>query len=179
MDTSSADNVGITDTQESVSASGRLRKVRRILPDGSQEFEDDFDAPVKQGFAIEDKLVSAKFTAVNFVQEMVGADVNIAHFQREGFIRPILVKEADGLGIKVPHVGIHDIRGQVGSRRYLDVMDVTSQKNIQMTMKEFSKYWTTPPDQRTQLLNVISLEFSNTKLDPQVKLFQSFVLVYK
>ena len=56
----------------------------------------------------------------------------------------------------------------MGSRRYLDVMDVTSQRNIQMTMKEFSKYWSTPPESRTQLLNVISLEFSNTKLDPQV-----------
>ena len=64
---------------------------------------------------------------------------------------------------------MHEIRAHVGSRRYLDVMDVTTQKNIQLTMKEFNKYWDTPAEQRTQLLNVISLEFSNTKLDPQVE----------
>jgi F-box/leucine-rich repeat protein 10/11 len=35
---------------------------------------------------------------------------------------------------------VQEIRALVGSRRYLEVMDVTSQKNIQMTMKEFNKY---------------------------------------
>ena len=133
------DNVGQTATSESVttSSSGRLRKVR-LLPDGSQEV-DDFDMPVKPTVAIEEKLTSDKFTSVSFVQEMHGTDLTIAHCQREGFIRPILVKEADGLGIKIPNVGLDEIRSQVGSRRYIDVMDVDSQKNIQMTMKEFSR----------------------------------------
>ena len=97
-------------------------------------------------------------------------EVSITHFQKEGgFTNPILVRDKEGLGVKVPNVTVHEIRAQVGSRRYLDVMDVTTQKNIQLTMKEFNKYWDTPAQQRSQLLNVISLEFSNTKLDPQVR----------
>jgi len=35
-------------------------------------------------------------------------------------------------------------------------------------MKEFEKYWEQPPESRKKLLNVISLEFSNTKLDLNV-----------
>ena len=37
-----------------------------------------------------------------------------------------------------------------------------------MTMKEWHKYYETPAPQRRDLYNVISLEFSNTKLDNQV-----------
>ena len=39
-----------------------------------------------------------------------------------------------------------------------------------MTMKEWHKYFDETPAQRRDLYNVISLEFSNTKLDNQVGL---------
>ena len=49
----------------------------------------------------------------------------------------------------------------------LDVMDVRTQKNMEMTMKEWQQYFDNPDKDR--LLNVISLEFSHTKLDKQVE----------
>lgn len=55
----------------------------------------------------------------------------------------------------------------VGSRRVLDVMDVNTQKNNEMTMKEWQKYYEDPSKDR--LLNVISLEFSHTKLENYVQ----------
>lgn len=55
----------------------------------------------------------------------------------------------------------------VGSRRVLDVMDVNTQKNLEMTMKEWEQYYEEPHKDR--LLNVISLEFSHTKLDNYVQ----------
>lgn len=61
----------------------------------------------------------------------------------------------------------------------LDVMDVNTQKNIEMTMKEWQRYYEDPS--KKKLLNVISLEFSHTKLDNygesswvSVKLFEWF-----
>ena len=42
-------------------------------------------------------------------------------------------------------------------------MDVRTQKNMEMTMKEWQQYFDNPDKDR--LLNVISLEFSHTKLD--------------
>ncbi|CAB3360728.1 Hypothetical predicted protein [Cloeon dipterum] len=49
----------------------------------------------------------------------------------------------------------------------LDVMDVNTQKNMDMTMKEWQKYYESPNKER--LLNVISLEFSHTKLESYVQ----------
>lgn len=54
-----------------------------------------------------------------------------------------------------------------GSRRQIDVMDVNTQKNIVMTMKEWARYYEDPV--RERLLNVLSLEFSHTKLDNYVQ----------
>lgn len=55
----------------------------------------------------------------------------------------------------------------LGSKRILDVMDVNTQKNEDMTMKEWQKYYEDPNKER--LLNVISLEFSHTKLENYVQ----------
>ena len=49
----------------------------------------------------------------------------------------------------------------------LDVMDVRTQKNMEMTMKEWQQYFDNP--EKDRLLNVISLEFSHTKLDKLVE----------
>lgn len=54
-----------------------------------------------------------------------------------------------------------------GARRLVDVMDVRTQKAIVMTMKDWCRYYNSPV--RDRLLNVISLEFSHTKLDNYVE----------
>lgn len=56
-----------------------------------------------------------------------------------------------------------------GSRRIVDVMDVNTQKGIEMSMSQFVRYYETPEAEREKLYNVISLEFSHTKLASIVK----------
>ncbi|XP_069047463.1 lysine-specific demethylase 2A isoform X2 [Lepisosteus oculatus] len=51
----------------------------------------------------------------------------------------------------------------------VDVMDVNTQKGIEMSMAQWRRYYETPPSQREKLYNVISLEFSHTKLENLVK----------
>ena len=48
----------------------------------------------------------------------------------------------------------------------VDVMEVATQRNLEMTMKEWQQYYENPNKDR--LLNVISLEFSHTKLEHYV-----------
>ncbi|XP_016119760.1 lysine-specific demethylase 2A-like, partial [Sinocyclocheilus grahami] len=55
------------------------------------------------------------------------------------------------------------------SRRMIDVMDVSTQKGTEMSMMQWKSYYATPPSQREKLYNVISLEFSHTKLESYVK----------
>ncbi len=54
-----------------------------------------------------------------------------------------------------------------GSNRQLDVMDVATQKGFIMPMKEWVDYY--EARKRDRLLNVLSLEFSNTKLEHYVE----------
>lgn len=60
-----------------------------------------------------------------------------------------------------------DIKKLVGSRRKVDVMDTLTQASSSMSLGQWSKYYQSQP--RHRLLNIISLEFSCTKLDPLVQ----------
>lgn len=51
----------------------------------------------------------------------------------------------------------------------IDVMDVSTQKGTEMSMAQWTRYYETPASQRDKLYNVISLEFSHTKLENLVK----------
>ena len=67
-----------------------------------------------------------------------------------------------------PTFTVYDVTKYVGVRRVLDVMDCATQLASQMTMKEWEDYYfqgSSDSGERKRILNVISLEFSSTKLD--------------
>ena len=55
-----------------------------------------------------------------------------------------------------------------GSRRVLDVVDVNTQKGLEMSLKEWVTYYENKEQHKDRLLNVISLEFSHTRLEDYV-----------
>lgn len=87
----------------------------------------------------------------------------LLHYQ----VKQIICFRLTGLRVPTSNFSINDVRMCVGSRRVLDVMDVNTQKNSEMTMKEWQKYYEDPD--KDKLLNVISLEFSHTKLENYVQ----------
>lgn len=48
-------------------------------------------------------------------------------------------------------------------------MDVSTQKETEMSMAQWTRYYETPVSQREKLYNVISLEFSHTRLENLVR----------
>uniref|UniRef100_A0A8C9YZR4 Lysine-specific demethylase 2B n=1 Tax=Sander lucioperca TaxID=283035 RepID=A0A8C9YZR4_SANLU len=78
---------------------------------------------------------------------------------------PLIFKEKDGLGISK----VVSWLWLAGSRRSVDVMDVSTQKGSEMSMAQFVRYYETPEEERDKLFNVISLEFSHTKLENLIK----------
>uniref|UniRef100_A0A671RXW8 [histone H3]-dimethyl-L-lysine(36) demethylase n=1 Tax=Sinocyclocheilus anshuiensis TaxID=1608454 RepID=A0A671RXW8_9TELE len=102
---------------------------------------------------------------------MEGKDLTYEYIQRCGLRDPIIFERPDGLGIKMPDpdFSVNDVKSLVGSRRMIDVMDVSTQKGTEMSMMQWKSYYATPPSQREKLYNVISLEFSHTKLESYVK----------
>lgn len=62
---------------------------------------------------------------------------------------------------------VAEIKKLVGSRRKVDVIDTLTQDSSSMSLGQWSKYYQSLP--RKRILNIISLEFSCTKLDPLVE----------
>ncbi|XP_036323429.1 jmjC domain-containing histone demethylation protein 1 isoform X1 [Rhagoletis pomonella] len=146
----------------------RERKQRKLYLEEWTPADDDLEGT--RGFSVSEKLESSKFAQTSMVREMRGSDLSVAFLQQYGFNIPLLFREKADLGLRMPDPNeftINDVRLCVGSRRILDVMDVNTQKNLQMTMKEWQQYYDNP--QKDRLLNVISLEFSHTRLDNYVQ----------
>uniref|UniRef100_A0A8C1X1K7 [histone H3]-dimethyl-L-lysine(36) demethylase n=1 Tax=Cyprinus carpio TaxID=7962 RepID=A0A8C1X1K7_CYPCA len=139
---------------------------RRYQDDGISD--DEIDG--KRTFDLEEKLHNTRFNS-DRIKRMEGKDFTYEYIQRCGLRDPIIFERPDGLGIKMPDpdFSVNDVKLFVGSRRMIDVMDVATQKGTEMSMAQWRRYYETPPSQREKLYNVISLEFSHTKLESLVK----------
>ncbi|KAM9841750.1 lysine (K)-specific demethylase 2Bb [Aulostomus maculatus] len=156
---------------ETCAESGRrLRSICRRLYDENEDLSDVEEIANIRGFSVEEKLSSDSYRA-NFVHSMEGKDFTYEYVQREALRVPLIFKEKEGLGIRMPdpEFTVTEIKGLVGSRRSVDVMDVSTQKGSEMSMAQFARYYETPEEERDKLFNVISLEFSHTKLENLIK----------
>ncbi|CAF1227733.1 unnamed protein product [Rotaria sp. Silwood1] len=148
----------------------RLRtQLRKNYVDDDDFFEEVFEKV--QRWQIEEKLTASDSYQGKFVEELTADEFNLSYIQRTGFPNPIIIKQHRGLGLRVPtsNFTIHDVRACIGSQRIIDVVHVDTQESSQMTMKSWTDYYDQPPEKRSQLLNVISLEFSHTKLEKYVE----------
>ncbi|KAM8816665.1 lysine-specific demethylase 2B isoform 6-T6 [Rhynchonycteris naso] len=146
------------------------RPIDRQRYDENEDLSDVEEIVSVRGFSLEEKLRSQLYQG-DFVHAMEGKDFNYEYVQREALRVPLIFREKDGLGIKMPDPDftVRDVKLLVGSRRLVDVMDVNTQKGTEMSMSQFVRYYETPEAQRDKLYNVISLEFSHTKLEHLVK----------
>ncbi|CAL8369108.1 unnamed protein product, partial [Gadus morhua 'NCC'] len=153
---------------------GRPRHSTRLRTGSRRRYHDDgiSDEEIdgRRMFDLEDKVHSERFSSDRVVR-MEGKDLTYEYIQRGGLRDPIIFEKPDGLGIKMPDpdFSVNDVKIFVGSRRMVDVMDVSTQKGTEMSMAQWRRYYETPHAQRDKLYNVISLEFSHTKLENLVK----------
>ncbi|XP_035246899.1 lysine-specific demethylase 2B isoform X1 [Anguilla anguilla] len=148
----------------------RLRSVCRRMYDENDDLSDVEEIANVRGFNLEEKLVSKSYNS-NYAKYMDGKDFTYEYVQKEALRSPLVFKVKDGLGIRMPDPDftVSEIKGLVGSRRAVDVMDASTQKGSEMSMAQFVRYYETPEEERDKLFNVISLEFSHTKLENLIK----------
>ncbi|XP_019362844.1 PREDICTED: lysine-specific demethylase 2B isoform X6 [Gavialis gangeticus] len=148
----------------------RLRSIGRRRYDENEDLSDVEEIVSIRSFNLEEKLRSKMYHG-DFVHAMEGKDFTFEYVQREALRIPLIFRSKDGLGIKMPDPDftVRDVKLLVGSRRIVDVMDVNTQRGVEMSMSQFVRYYETPEAQREKLYNVISLEFSHTKLENIVK----------
>lgn len=83
---------------------------------------------------------------------------------QQGFGNPIIIDGKEGLGMTIPpeNFSVFDVEGYIGGDHEMDVIDSTRQTDIKMSLKDFVGYFN--GFDRSRIFNVISLEFSNTRL---------------
>ncbi|XP_051886163.1 lysine-specific demethylase 7B-like isoform X2 [Pristis pectinata] len=108
-------------------------------------------------------------SASEIVVKMHGTQLTHKYLEKHRFEFPILVPKIDGLGIALPSntFSVRDVQEYVGGEKVIDVIDVARQADCKMKLQDFVEYFTAV--HRTKVLNVISLEFSDTKMSELVK----------
>ncbi|XP_075912797.1 lysine-specific demethylase 2A-like [Petromyzon marinus] len=130
----------------------------------------DEDIEGRRAFDIDEKLRSDAYS-VPHTHRLHGSELTFAYVQRNGLKTPLIFLETEGLRLMMPPqtFTVNDVKAYVGSRRVVDVMDVSTQRGVEMTMSQWARYYDSPADQRDKLYNVISLEFSHTRLEGLVQ----------
>ncbi|XP_069484923.1 lysine-specific demethylase 7A [Ambystoma mexicanum] len=148
-----------------------LMKKRRNWHRHDYTEADDGTKPVQAGTrAFVEQLQARSFpSADDVVQKMQGGQLTQRHLEKHGFNSPIMVPRLDDLGLRLPPptFSVLDVEHCVGGNKVIDVIDVARQADSKMKLRNFIEYFMNP--ERPKVLNVISLEFSDTKMSDLVK----------
>uniref|UniRef100_A0AAR2M000 PHD finger protein 8 n=1 Tax=Pygocentrus nattereri TaxID=42514 RepID=A0AAR2M000_PYGNA len=127
--------------------------------------------PVKTGSAqFVRELRSRTFPSADEVLlKPTGAQLTVDFLEERSFSVPVLVLRRDGLGMSLPPSSftVSDVEHYIGSDKEIDVIDVIRQADLKMKLGDFVAYYNSP--NRDRVLNVISLEFSDTRLSNLVE----------
>ncbi|KAM9502428.1 lysine-specific demethylase 7B-like isoform 3-T4 [Salvelinus alpinus] len=127
---------------------------------------DDGSRPVQAGTSVFVRELQNRIfpSADEIMVQMQGHQVTQKYLEKQGFHYPITVPKLDGLGLKLPpsSFSVRDVEEYVGGDKIVDVIDVARQADSKIKLREFVKYYYKP--YRPKVLNVISLEFSDTKM---------------
>uniref|UniRef100_A0A8B9MDR4 PHD finger protein 8 n=1 Tax=Accipiter nisus TaxID=211598 RepID=A0A8B9MDR4_9AVES len=98
-----------------------------------------------------------------------GAQLTVEYLEEKTFSVPILVARKEGLGMTLPPPTFtpRDVEHYVGAEKIIDVIDVGRQADCRMRLGDFVAYL--GGARRDRVLNVISLEFSDTRLSNLVE----------
>uniref|UniRef100_Q1RQ05 [histone H3]-dimethyl-L-lysine(36) demethylase n=2 Tax=Ciona intestinalis TaxID=7719 RepID=Q1RQ05_CIOIN len=135
--------------------------------DDDDAVEDEIDG--KRTYDIKEKLESSKYDG-EFLIDLKGHELTFERIQRYGLSDPLRIKDPDGLGMVMPDrstFSVSDVRAFVGGRRMVDVMECKTQRALEMSMRDFERYF--EGSDRKYIYNVISLEFSQSRLESLIQ----------
>uniref|UniRef100_A0A3P9QE47 PHD finger protein 8 n=1 Tax=Poecilia reticulata TaxID=8081 RepID=A0A3P9QE47_POERE len=149
----------------------RKRRGGNKQTDGNTGVARDPSKPVKTGspqFVRE--LRSRTFpNADEILLKPSGAQLTVDFLEEHSFSVPVMVLRRDGLGMTLPpsSFSVSDVEHHIGADKEIDVIDVSRQCDLKMRLGDFVEYYNST--NRDRVLNVISLEFSETRLSNLVE----------
>ncbi|KAI9209865.1 lysine-specific demethylase 2B-like protein [Polychytrium aggregatum] len=146
-----------------------IRKSTRARSDVNYSYSDLPSVPNDQ-LKFTKVLESRVFVESKF-QKIKGRDLTADWCCTNGLRYPVIIPTPEGLGMTMPSASItvREIANVCGLTRIVEVIEVATQSTRTMTLDKWAAYFEQPPRQRRQILNVISLEFSDTPLAKLVK----------
>uniref|UniRef100_A0A8C2WQY5 PHD finger protein 8 n=1 Tax=Cyclopterus lumpus TaxID=8103 RepID=A0A8C2WQY5_CYCLU len=149
----------------------RKRRGGNKQTDGAAARARDPSRPVKTGSSqFVRELRSRTFPGADEVLlKPSGAQLTVEFLEEHSFSVPVMVLRRDGLGMTLPPASfsVSDVEHYIGSDKQIDVIDVSRQCDLKMRLGDFVEYYNSP--NRDKVLNVISLEFSETRLSNLVE----------
>ncbi|KAL3112943.1 hypothetical protein niasHT_012512 [Heterodera trifolii] len=126
------------------------------------------EKPTSLPYPVEEYLKDNEFEHDYQILQLPINGMTTEYISDSGLIHPILFKESpEKLGMRMPNpkeFSIWNVLELVGGTRQIEVFDVYTQKGKNMRLKDFVEYFNQRPSKRKNLLNSLSLEFSDTKL---------------
>ena len=122
------------------------------------------------------------FSCESVITRLSGHQLTAEYLYQNGFTRPILITNRDGLDLTLPSrtIGLNEINELVGKTnrpasvvlahfsrlsagpdRHIDIIDCEKQVTYKMSFDDYIEYFES--FERNKIYNVLSLEISNTK----------------
>ncbi|KHJ85318.1 JmjC domain protein, partial [Oesophagostomum dentatum] len=110
-----------------------------------------------------------RFEHPDLMGKIEPSEFNTEYYEQSRLATPLVFDcDPHELGMKIPkpeEFSVDDVLRLVGGDRMIEVVEVSGQTSVKMTLKDFIDYYKTPRDERKTLYNVLSLEFSNTEME--------------
>ncbi|ESN93539.1 hypothetical protein HELRODRAFT_88624 [Helobdella robusta] len=117
-----------------------------------------------------EKLKTRKFLSAEDIPviSLHGSELTFDYLEKHSFDNPILSTSTDGLHLQTPptNFSAQAVEDLVGPMQEISVIDVARQEDHRMFLREWTNYFTN--QSKKKILNLLSLEFSNSKLSELV-----------
>ncbi|ETN76622.1 hypothetical protein NECAME_11545, partial [Necator americanus] len=155
-------------------SSAKKAKADRTDSEGSAS--SDEEKPFDKGkfmsvmrYDFDDLLSSDRFEHPDLMGRIEPHEFNLEYYEQSRLATPLVFDcDPHELGMKVPkddEFSVDDVLRLVGGDRMIEVVEVSGQTSVKMTLQDFIDYYKTPKPERKTLYNVLSLEFSNTEME--------------
>ncbi|CAK5009008.1 unnamed protein product [Meloidogyne enterolobii] len=126
------------------------------------------EKPTKLPYDIDEILTSPDFEYDDVVKSIPVEDFTMDYIKSTGLTTPLFFYvPPQKLGMNMPdpnNFTVDDVLENVGKDRKIEVVEVCTQNGRLMNLSDFIDYYKTPVQERKELFNVLSLEFSSTPL---------------
>lgn len=168
---------GKSETPIRSTRSGARRRKNSESEDGgnASESNDEFDKSTLMSikrYNFDKILTDPAFEHDELITRIAPEEFNMDYYKKSGLSQPLHFRcPSEKLGMSMPNddITVDDIKNMVGAHRMIEVVEVMNQGSKKMDLGQFVEYYNTPKNEKSELYNVLSLEFSLSPLADLVK----------